>query len=72
MAGYTKQQYADQRRTMAIINRANQEGRCPICGKPQGVWPSGSRRMTCDDNTCHDRWLRVRPGGTLKTLERGS
>ena len=61
MASYTPRQYREQRRIQAIIGEANARQRCPICGRPQGRWPSGARRMTCGQPECYQRWLAIHP-----------
>lgn len=62
MASYTPKQYAEQRRVLEAINRANLLGVCVQCGQPQGYWPDGLRRLTCGQRACYLGWLRVREG----------
>lgn len=59
---YTAVQYEAQRRVLAQINRANATGICPVCNaRPQAHWPSGIKRLTCGEEDCYRKWLRVRP-----------
>ena len=62
MSSYTAKQYDDQRRITLRIGRARADGLCVVCGlRPQGVWPTGVRRITCGADECYRKWLRVRP-----------
>jgi hypothetical protein len=61
MGSYTAAQYAEQRRVSRLANEANALGVCVVCGQPQGVWPSGVRRITCGADWCYRRWLNFRP-----------
>jgi len=67
MASYTPCQYREQRRIQAIIGEANARQRCPICGRPQGRWPSGARRMTCGRAECYQKWLAIHPAAKEQT-----
>lgn len=59
---YTAIQYEAQRRILMQVNRANATGVCPVCNiRAQGYWPSGVKRVTCGEEECYRRWLRVRP-----------
>lgn len=54
---YPNHYYQEMRRIQNIIADANAHGRCPICRKPQGVWPDGVRRITCGSDACTRKWL---------------
>ncbi len=54
---YTSEQYRAQLRVTLAANAANATGTCVICGKPQGVWPSGVKRVTCGGEYCFLRWV---------------
>ena len=54
---YTAAQYRAQLKVTLAGNEANAAGTCVICGRPQGVWPSGARRITCGGEYCFMRWV---------------
>lgn len=61
MSSYNAKQYADQRHTSLLIGRARLDGLCVVCGRrPLARWPNGSQRITCGEDACYRKWLRVR------------
>jgi hypothetical protein len=54
---YTAEQYQAQLKVTLAANAASAAGTCVICGKPQAVWPSGVKRVTCGSEYCYMRWL---------------
>lgn len=55
---YPSRYYAMQHTVMLQIRWSRSTGLCPICKtRPSGIWPDGTRRITCGTDACFRYWL---------------